>query len=152
MAGKVESICEERVKPEIEKLGYIVLEIDYSKKVDGQNLTFVIDKENGININDCEKVHKMLNTLLDEINPTDDNPYILNVESAGLDRPLKCKRDFERNFGKEVEVKLYAKRDGKKSFIGNLVYFDDQVFAIETPTRMEFKMSDTAMIVPVIKF
>ena len=151
MASKVENICEEKVVPEIEKLGYTVLEIDYSKKVDGQNLTFVIDKDGGINIEDCEKVHRFVDTLLDEINPTDDKPYILNIESAGLDRPIKCERDFLRNKGKLVEVKLYTKINGKKSFSGNLIDYNQEKVVIEANGEIiEFKLDSVAIISPVI--
>ena len=153
MASKVESICTEKVVPQIEQLGYYVLEVDYSKKVDGQNLTFVIDKDGGVLIEDCEKVHRMLDTLLDEINPTDDAPYILNVESAGLDRPIKTQRDFLRNKGKEVEVKLYKKLDGKKSFVGNLMEFDDTKVVLSLENQKQtFAREDVALISPVIKF
>ncbi len=153
MASKVESICTEKVVPQIEQLGYYVLEVDYSKKVDGQNLTFVIDKDGGVLIEDCEKVHRMLDTLLDEINPTDDAPYILNVESAGLDRPIKTQRDFLRNKGKEVEVKLYKKLDGKKSFVGNLMEFDDTKVVLSLEKQKQtFAREDVALISPVIKF
>ena len=153
MASKVESICTEKVVPQIEQLGYYVLEVDYSKKVDGQNLTFVIDKDGGVLIEDCEKVHRMLDTLLDEINPTDDAPYILNVESAGLDRPIKTQRNFLRNKGKEVEVKLYKKLDGKKSFVGNLMEFDDTKVVLSLEKQKQtFAREDVALISPVIKF
>ena len=153
MASKVESICTEKGVPQIEQLGYYVLEVDYSKKVDGQNLTFVIDKDGGVLIEDCEKVHRMLDTLLDEINPTDDAPYILNVESAGLDRPIKTQRDFLRNKGKEVEVKLYKKLDGKKSFVGNLMEFDDTKVVLSLEKQKQtFAREDVALISPVIKF
>lgn len=153
MASKVESICTEKVVPQIEQLGYYVLEVDYSKKVDGQNLTFVIDKDGGVLIEDCEKVHRMLDKLLDEINPTDDAPYILNVESAGLDRPIKTQRDFLRNKGKKVEVKLYKKLDGKKSFVGNLMEFDDTKVVLSLEKQKQtFAREDVALISPVIKF
>ena len=153
MASKVENICAQKVTPEIEKLGYMVLEIDYSKKVDGQNLTFVIDKEGGIDIDDCEKVHRLVDVLLDEINPTDDKPYILNIESAGLDRPIKCERDFIRNKGKLVEVKLYTKLNGEKSFTGNLTDYNQEKVVIETNGALqEFKLDSVAIITPVIIF
>ena len=59
MASKVKSICEEKVVPLIEELGYEVVEVEYAKKSDGMNLTFYIDKENGVQIDDCEKVSKV---------------------------------------------------------------------------------------------
>ena len=79
MAGKVETICNEKIRPVIEELGYELVDIEYSKKVDGMNLDFIIDSPNGILIEDCEKVHRAIDELLDEVNPTDDAPYILNV-------------------------------------------------------------------------
>jgi len=56
LAGKVKSICEEKVVPVIEELGYDVVEVEYIKKSDGMNLTFYIDSDNGIQIEDCEPV------------------------------------------------------------------------------------------------
>lgn len=153
MASKVEAICAEKVQPEIEKLGYVVLEIDYSKKVDGQNLTFVIDKDGGINIEDCEKVHRLVDDLLEQINPTDDNPYILNVESAGLDRPIKCERDFIRNKDKTVEVKLYTKLDDKKTFVGLLKEYNNDYVVLEIDgLSKQFNLNQVAIITPVITF
>ena len=153
MASKVESICKEKIQPLIEEMGYTVLEIDYSKKVDGQNLTFVIDKQGGIFIEDCEKVHRAIDELLDQINPTDDQAYILNVESAGLDRPVKCYADFVRNKGKLVEVKLYKKLDGEKVYTGNLVDYNEEKVVIEiNGQNKEFTLDTVAVISPVITF
>ena len=108
MASKVIDRCNEHIVPIIEKLGYDVLEVEYSKKVDGMNLTFYIDKPQGITIEDCETVNNAITDVLDEINVSDDAPYILNVSSAGLDRPIKNYKDFLRNEGKQVQIKLYV--------------------------------------------
>ena len=70
MASKVKSLCEEKVVPLIEELGYEVIEVEYSKKSDGMNLTFFIDNDEGIKIEDCEKVSKAIDGLLEELNPT----------------------------------------------------------------------------------
>lgn len=152
MASKVQTICQEKIQPHIEQMGYYVLEIDYSKKVDGQNLTFVIDKDGGVDIDDCEKVHRAIDALLDEVNPTDDASYILNVESAGLDRPIKSERDFLRNKDKEVEVKLYTKFDGKKSYVGVLIDYNQDYVTINDGSEKRFALKDVALIAPVIKF
>lgn len=153
MAGKVKSICEEKVSPVIEKLGYEVVEVEYAKKTDGMNLTFYIDKEEGIQVEDCEKVSKAIDGLLEELNPTDDQPYILNVSSPGIDRPLKTERDFKRNMDKEIEITLFSKIDGKKRFVGNLKGFDAQSVTIENNGKQTtFDKSKIAHIVPVLKF
>ena len=88
------------VAPIAESFGLEVVEVEYAKKHDGMNLTVFIDKEGGITINDCETLHRAIDEPLDQLNPTDDQPYILNVSSLGLDRPLTTQRDFIRNKGK----------------------------------------------------
>ena len=153
MAGKVKSICEEKVAPVIEELGYEVVEVEYAKKSDGMNLTFYIDCDNGIQIEDCEKVSKAIDELLEQLNPTDDQAYILNVSSPGIDRPIKTERDFKRNQGKEVEVTLFSKIDGKKKFVGILEEFDNKTMSIQcNGNKITFEKEKVAHIVPVIKF
>lgn len=153
MAQKVNELCQEKLEKIINDLGYELVEVEYAKKNDGQNLTFVIDKPNGILIEDCELVHKTIDPMLDEINPTNDNPYILNVCSPGLDRPIKNYKDFLKNKGKEVEVRLYAPYRAKKSFIGKLIdYSNCVVIEDENSEKLSFDLDLVAIIVPVIKF
>ena len=153
MAGKVEMLCEEHIVPKIQELGYDVVEVEYAKKVDGMNLTFTIDSENGINLDDCEKVHKMVDALLDELNPTGDSTYILNISSVGLDRPVKNQKDFLRNKGKLVEVKMFKPFENKKSFIGTLEEFSDEIVSIKIDEKtISFDKNMVAQIVPVIEF
>ena len=77
-------------------------------------LTVYIDTEGGVDLNICEKFHRAIDPVLDEVDPTFGAPYTLNVSSPGLDRPLKTARDFEKNIGNKVEIKLYAPMTGKK--------------------------------------
>ena len=100
MASKVVQICEEKINPIIAKLGYEVIEVDYSKMSNGMNLTFYIDSPNGITIDDCEKVNDAITDVLEELNPTNDESYTLNVSSPGLDRPIKSNNDFFTLIGK----------------------------------------------------
>ncbi|MBO5394376.1 MAG: ribosome maturation factor RimP [Clostridia bacterium] len=157
MAGKVKAICEEKIVPIIEELGYEVVEVEYVKKSDGMNLTFYIDSDNGIQIEDCEKVSKPIDGPLEEVNPTDDQPYILSVSSPGLDRPIKTDKDFKRNLNKQIEVTLFAKVDGRKKFEGELISYNDTSFVIKEIVKnnekeISFDRNQVAHIVPVIKF
>ncbi len=153
MAGKVKTIVSEKVVPVIEKLGYEVVDIEYGKQSDGMNLTFYIDNDKGINIEDCEKVSKEIDPILDELNPTDDVPYILNVSSPGIDRPLKTERDFARNLNKEIEVTLFSKMDGKKVFKGTLISYDKEQLVLEQNNQnLTFSREKIAHIVPIINF
>lgn len=150
--AKVKLLCEEKISPIIESLGYEVVEVEYVKKSDGMNLTFFIDCDNGVELSDCEKVSREIDPVLEELNPTDDQPYILSVSSPGIDRPLKTERDFKRNLGKEIEITLFAKVDGKKKFKGTLVNFDEKTVTIEEKKQINFEREKIAHIAPVIKF
>ena len=150
--AKVKLLCEEKISPVIESLGYEVVEVEYVKKSDGMNLTFFIDCDKGVELSDCEKVSREIDPVLEELNPTDDQPYILSVSSPGIDRPLKTERDFKRNLGKEIEITLFAKVDGKKKFKGTLVSFDEKNVTIEEKKQISFEREKIAHIAPVIKF
>ena len=154
MASKVIDKCNQSIVPIIENLGYDVLEVEYAKKVDGMNLTFFIDKPEGITLDDCEKVNNAITDVLDEINVSDDAPYILNVSSAGLDRPIKNHKDFLRNKGKQVEIKLYVPENNQKVFVGELVDFNDDGYTILSAQNEQifFEKSKVAICSPVIEF
>ena len=153
MASKVVEICEQKINPIIENLGYEVVEVEYAKKVDGMNLTFYIDQQNGIQIEDCEKVNNAITDVLDEINITNDVPYILNVSSPGLDRPIKNQRDFLKNKDKMVELTLYKQKNGQKKFCGKLVDFTDANVVLNIEGKdLVFEKAEVANLCPVIEF
>ena len=130
--AKVKQICEEKLRPIIEEMGYELVEVSYEKENGSMSLIFTIDKEEGVTIDDCEIVNKKIDPILDELNPTDDKPYTLVVSSPGLDRPIKTDRDLKRNLGKEIELTLFAKQDGQKVFKGVLKDFDDKNVTLQT--------------------
>jgi ribosome maturation factor RimP len=146
--SKIKQMVMELAKPIAEKLGLEVVEVEYAKKHNGMNLTIFIHKEGGVTLADCERLHKLLDAPLDELNPTDDKPYILNVSSLGLDRPLKTKADFDRNIGKELHIKLYRAIEGKKEIKGTLIGFDDGIIKImpSDGTVREIKQADASKV------
>ncbi len=153
MASKVVSLCNEKICPLIEKLGYEVVEVEYQKKVDGMNLTFYIDKENGVTVEDCEKVNDAIFDALDELDPTQGEPYLLNISSPGLDRPIKNYKDFLRNKDKKVKVTLYKQNDGIKNYIGLLKDYTETDVTIAVDDKLIIlKHSEIAQISPVIEF
>lgn len=129
----VAEIVQEKLEPVVEKLGYELVETEYVKKQNGMNLFLYIDSKDGITLEDCEKVHITVDALLDEFDPTNGAPYTLNVSSLGLDRPLKTDKDLNRNIGEDIEISLYSKIDGKKSFVGKLVSFTEDDIVIMAP-------------------
>ncbi len=151
--AKVKQICEEKLRPVIEEMGYELVEVSYEKENGGMSLIFTIDKDGGVTVDDCEIVNKKIDPILDEMNPTDDKPYTLVVSSPGLDRPLKTDRDLSRNIGNEVDVTLFAKFDGKKLFTGVLESFDEKSVTIKTDKeRINLDRDKIASIKLVIKF
>lgn len=154
MAGKVKTLCEEKINPIIEQMGYDVIEVEYAKKTDGMNLTFYIDSDKGVELNDCEKVSKTIDPILDELNPTDDQTYSLVVSSPGIDRPLKTERDFKRNLGKQISITLFSKIDGKKKFDGELKNYSESEIIITNVKGEDITLQreKIAHIVPIIKF
>ncbi len=94
-------------------------------------LTVYIDTETGVDLDTCEKFHRAIDPVLDELDPTFGAPYTLNVSSPGLDRPLKTARDFEKCMGARVEIKLFAPLKGKKFFEATLVGYDENCVEVE---------------------
>lgn len=100
-----------------------LVDVEFVKEHDWYLRVF-IDKEDGVEVDDCQWVSEQLGKKLDALNPIQQS-YYLEVSSPGLDRPLKKSRDFSRHLGKEVEVTTYAPVGGKKLLIGTLLGADD---------------------------
>ncbi|MBQ7579418.1 MAG: ribosome maturation factor RimP [Clostridia bacterium] len=129
--ANIKNSVEDFLKPTINNLGYDLIEVDFSKKQNGDNLTIFIDKKGGVSLDDCALVHETIDPLLDELNPTNDAPYYLNVSSPGLDRPIKTDADLERNLGEVLEVTCYQKVGTKKHFVGVLLNFNKDSITLE---------------------
>lgn len=143
----------EALAPVIESMGFEVVDVEYVKKSDGMNLTVYIYIPRGVTIDDCEAVHNAVNPIIDELNPTQDKPYIFNISSPGLDRPFKTQRDFERNYGEEVEIKLYAPLRGKKYYEGVLLERTENVVRIATDKGEEsIEANKIVFVRPLVKF
>lgn len=150
--GKVAEQVYQLVAPIAQGFGLEVIEVLYEKKFNGMNLTIVIDKDGGVTIDDCEKLHRAIDAPLDELDPIDCS-YTLNVSSPGLDRPLKTERDFKRNLQGKITVKLYKPLNGKKNYEGVLTAYDENTFTILNKNgEFTFDKKDVALIVPVIEF
>ena len=110
-------------EPLAEELGYFLWDVEYVKEGADMYLRITIDSEEGINIEDCERMHRAIDPLLDEADPIED-AYHLEVSSPGIERELKSDFHISACEGWQVEVRLYAPIDGSKSHIGELVGLD----------------------------
>ncbi|MBD5136856.1 MAG: ribosome maturation factor RimP [Lachnospiraceae bacterium] len=142
-----ERMTEELVLPMIEENKFELVDVEYVKEGSNWYLRIYIDKPGGINIDDCELISRALSDKLDEKDFIQD-AYILEVSSPGLGRPLKKDKDFNRNIGERVEIKLYKAVDKQKEFEGILKSFDKTTVTIETDeeTDMVFERSNIALI------
>ena len=147
----------EAVSPIIEGLNLELVDVEYSKQHGQNNLTIFISGENPITFTECEKVHVAIDEPLEQLNPSSDSPYVLNVSSPGLDRPFKTERDFIRNMGKMVEIKLYAPYRGSKIYEGILLEKNPHTVAIEATIkgkaeRFQFEISKIVFVRPYVSF
>ena len=129
--SKISERIEEFITPIVNELGYEIVEVEFAKKYNGDNLTVFIDKKGGITINDCEVVHNAIDEPLDELNPTNDKPYTLNVSSPGVDRPIVTNKDYARNLDEVLEVKLFEPIEKKKLFVGTLINYDENFMFLD---------------------
>jgi ribosome maturation factor RimP len=129
---EIEAICEKLVTPIIEERGFELVDVEYVKEGSNYYLRVYADKEGGITIDDCVDISRTLNPLLDQYEKEFKDPYILEVSSPGLLRPLKKDKDFARNLGKMVEIKLFRPLDDSKvkEFEAELVEYDDKTITV----------------------
>ena len=145
----------ESITATVKELDVEIIEITYKKVMSNMNLTVFIDKVDGITLNDCEAVHKAIDPILDEIDPTSGEPYILNVSSPGVDRPLKTAYDYDKNIGKELNISLFEKIDLGKKFVATLIRFDLESGVVVVncgKDDIELDIKNIALIKPEIKF
>lgn len=107
-------------EPLAEEFGYFLWDVEYVKEGGRKILRITIDSEEGINIDDCEKMHRALDPVLDEADPIEE-AYYLEVSSPGIERELRTDMHIEACEGWNVEVRLYAPQDGSKVFRGKLL-------------------------------
>jgi ribosome maturation factor RimP len=110
-------------RPIVERNGCELWDIEYVSEGGQWYLRIYIDKKDGVSIDDCEKISREIDPILDEKDPVPAS-YIFEVSSAGLERPLRHPAHFQRFIGENVEVGLYKPLDGSKRYIGALAAYD----------------------------
>ena len=151
---KVADLVTQEIKPIFETFKDIKLvEVEYKKMQDGMHLVVYIDKENGVTIEDCELVSKSIDSCLDDLNPTGDEPYRLDVSSYGLDKPLKHDWQLKKYLNNKVNVKLYHKVNNLKEFVATLISFNDEEYTFaKDDNNFTINRTSVAQITPYIEF
>lgn len=122
-----------------------LVDVEYVKEHTDYYLRVYIDKDGGIDIEDCQSLSEELEGRLDDENIIADS-YILEVSSPGIDRVLRKERDFIREQGKSVDVTLYAPLDGQKMITGILTGFDSDTKTIILDDSQNIELAKIAQI------
>ena len=143
---KVTDQVTEFAQPVVESFGCRLWDVEYVREGSERFLRLYIDKEGGVDIEDCEKIHRAVDPILDEKDPISES-YHFEVCSAGLERALKRPRDFEEFMNAAVLVKLYRPRNGLKEIPGTLRGYEDGKITVEAGKEsITFEKSEVALV------
>ena len=133
-------------QPIVEQFGCKLWDVEYVREGSERFLRLYIEKEGGVDIEDCEKIHRAVDPILDEKDPIPDS-YHFEDCSAGLERALKRPGDFERFMGSPVMVKLYRPRNGLKEIPGILRGYEEGRVTVEAGREtITFEKSEVALV------
>ena len=143
---KITQQVEAFAKPIVEQCGCSLWDVEYVREGSERFLRLYIDKDGGVDIADCEKVHRAVDPILDEKDPIAES-YHFEVCSAGLERALKRPGDFEAFMGSPILIKLYRPRNGMKEFPAVLRGYKAGKITAETGTEtVTFEKSEVALV------
>jgi len=144
--SKITDKVTELAKPVVEEEGCSLWDVEYVREAGSWFLRIFIDKDGGVGIDDCERISRRLDPILDEADPIPDS-YVLEVGSAGAERELKRPGDFEQFMGSEVEVRLYQPVNGCKVYVGVLAGYDNgRVTVTAGKNEVSFDKSQIALV------
>ena len=142
----------ELAKPVAEEEGCSLWDVEYLREAGTWYLRVYIDKVGGVSIDDCERISRRLDPILDEADPIPDS-YVFEVGSAGADRELKRPSDFEQFMGSEIEIKLYKPMDGRKAYVGTLTgYHDGEITVTAGGKELRFAPAQIAQVRLYVSF
>ena len=144
--SKITDKVTELALPVVEEEGCSLWDVEYVREAGTWYLRVYIDKEGGVGIDDCERISRRLDPMLDEEDPIPDS-YVFEVGSAGAERELKRPRDFEQFMGEEVELRLYQPFQGAKVYVGTLCGYDNGAVSIQSQGKeMRFEKGQIALV------
>ena len=143
---KVTDLVTTLAQPVVESFGCSLWDVEYVREGDQRFLRLYIDKDGGVDITDCEAIHRAVDPVLDEKDPIAES-YHFEVCSAGLERALKRPSDFEQFMGSPILVKLYRPRNGLKEIPGILRGYEEGRITLEAGKQtLTFEKSQVALV------
>jgi len=144
--ASIEERVEGLLKSTIENLGYDLYDVEYAKEGKDYFLRIFIDKKEGIDLQDCERVNDAINDKLDEADYIKEQ-YFLEVSSPGIERVLRKEKHLSQNIGNKIETKLFKPIEGQKQIIGILDSFDVLQIKIQLEEKkLEIERKNIAQI------
>lgn len=131
MAKNIEEKVEQLIEKTINELGYELYDVEYAKEGKDYFLRIFIDKNEGIDLNDCEKVNDAVNPILDAADYIKEQ-YFLEISSPGIERTLRKDKHLKQNIGEKIEIKLFKPINKQKNIIGILKDYNAEQIEIET--------------------
>ena len=129
-----------------------LVDVEYKKTGKTWSLRVFIDKNQGVTVNDCQRLSREIEDLI-AIHELIADHYVLEVSSPGLDRPLKKETDFIRNKGKQVLVKTYLPINNSKTNTGTIKDFSNDTLFLENEKKtFEISLSNIAQAKLIFKF
>lgn len=133
-------------EPLVEENGCSLWDVEYVREGGEWFLRLYIDKDGGVDIDDCERVSRAVDPVLDEKDPIPES-YRFEVCSAGLERQLKRPSDFERFMGEAILLKTYQPKNGAKEFAGVLAGYDNGAVTVDlNGTVQTFSKAEIALV------
>ena len=143
---KVTELVTSFAQPIVESCGCSLWDVEYVREGSERFLRLYIDKDGGVDIEDCEKIHRAVDPVLDEHDPISES-YHFEVCSAGLERALKRPGDFAQFMGSPITVKLYRPRNGLKEIPCVLKGYEDGKVTVEAGKEtITFEKSEVALV------
>ena len=131
MKKSIREVVREAIAPTVDSLGYRIWDIDFKKIGADYHLEITIDHERGINIEDCEKVHRAIDPILDEVDPIE-GFYYLEVSSPGIERELRTPEHILACIGMRAQAKLFTAVNGMKAVLGEIVSYEEDTLTLRT--------------------
>lgn len=144
--AKVSDVVAALARPIAEQASCQVWDVEYVREAGEWFLRVYIDREGGVDLDCCEAVSRPLSDALDEADPIEGS-YVLEVSSAGADRPLKRPEHFRQFLGAQVEVRLYRALEGRKEYVGILAGYEAGDVTLQTEMGTQtFLKQDVAQV------
>ncbi|HAL08830.1 MAG TPA: ribosome maturation factor RimP [Staphylococcus sp.] len=136
--SKVAAHVEEIIQPILETLNYELVDVEYVKEGSDYYLRIAIDKDGGVDLNDCAIASEKISEVMDKEDPIKE-PYFMDVSSPGAERPLKKEKDYLNTIDQPVFISLYEPVEGDKEWLGTLKEVTEESITLEVKIKTRTK-------------